>query len=360
MVAYPSIPMYLPSGDTGGNKDAEFINASWAAGKPVFLLPAYLAANYGPYWINQPLNLVSQAFMTGFMSWAAAPNDAYGAGTGQPGGALINMTEDFSGDYAIKGFNSSSTDQFYGVDLSCFTINGAAATEGGGILLDGAWGAGFLHGVAVLNPTGDCLHFAADDTSGKVPDDWQVYGNKFSASSSGAGIYTDDTPDSWFDRNECSQNAAHNWDINFSVNTRITNSKGEGSVNGAGIHFGGNGTGDVVTVTGFTTQFNAQDGFIWDNSAGGSSQSVYQLANCVSTHDNQAGGTTYASYRSNGSLARVMGVGCFAAGAAYGAYQGAESYFMCFTGSYLSGVTAATHDDGTNTHALVNQEPFAF
>lgn len=341
-----------PSDDESGNKDANAINGLWAQGKAVLLMPGQT------YFINQPITPVAGSILSGLQWWSASLSDAYGAGTGQAGGALIQMTPDFSAEYAIDMFNSSSTKQNYGVDLSGFTLYGYLASAGGGIRADGAWGACFLRGVAVLQPTGDCLHFAADDTSGKVPDDWQVSNCKLSGGFA-AGIYADDIPDSWFTDTEASGNAAHNWDINFSVNTRITACKGEGSVNGAGARFGGNGTGDVVSLVNFTTQFNAQDGVLFDNSAGGSAQSVYQMVNCVSTHDNQASGA-FAGYRSNGSLARIMGTGCFATGAAYGAYEGAGSYGMCFTGSYLAGTTAATHDDGTNTHVLVNQSPVPF
>ena len=323
----------------------------WAQGKSVLLVPGQT------YFINQPLTPVTGSLMTGLNWWSASSYDDYGAGTGQAGGTLIQYTADFSADYGIDMFNAGA-DQFYGVDLSGFTLYGGPANTGGGIRADGAWGACFLRGVSVLQCSGDLLHFAADDTTGKVPDDWQVRDCKFSGGA-GGGVYADDIPDSWFTDCESSSNAAHNWDINFSINTRMTACKGEGSVNGAGFHFGGNGTGDVVTLTACTTQFNQQDGFLFDNAAGGSTQAVYQLANCVSTHDNQAA-STYAGYRSNGSLARIMGNGCFATGAAYGAYEGGTSYFMCFTGSYLSGTTSATHDDGTNTHALVNQSPVAF
>ena len=348
--------VYKPSDDDSGETDANAVNGLLAQGKAVLLQPGEV------YFFNQPLNqFLSVSFINGQQWWSASAFDSYGAGTGAPGGAILRATADFSGDYAMSMFNASGSNQFYGVDIGGITLDMSQATGGGGgILADGAWGACFLRGVAVLQPQGDCLHFAADDTSGKVPDDWQVTGCKFSASQGGAGIYADDVPDSWFTECEASQNAAHNWDINFSVNTRISNCKGEGSVNGAGAHFGGNGTGDVVTLTAFTTQFNAQDGMIFDNAAGGSAEAVYQLANCVSTHDNQSAGPLYSGFRSDGSLARVMGSNCVSIGAAYGAYEGSESYFMCFTGSYLSGTTAATHDDGTNTHALVNQSPVAF
>jgi hypothetical protein len=114
-----------------------------------------------------------------------------------------------------------------------------------------------------------------------------------------------------------------------------------------------------MTVTAFTSQFNALDGMLFDNSAGGG-LGTYQLANCVSTKDNQSAGAGIAGIRSNGCLSRIMSAGHFASGSAYGASEVAASFGMCFTGSSLAGTTAATHDDGSNTHALVNQSPVPF
>ncbi len=37
-----------------------------------------------------------------------------------------------------------------------------------------------------------------------------------------------------------------------------------------------------------------------------------------------------------------------------------SSYGMCHTGASLTGLTAATHNGGTNTHALTNQSPVPF
>ncbi len=347
----------MPSGDTSGEADANAINGAWAAGKPVFLLPAYLAAGFGPYYINQALTPVTGSFMTGFQWWEASPADSYGAGTGAPGGAEIVMTSGFSGFYAVDMFNNGP-DQFYGVDLSGFTIYGEAAPEGGGIGADGAWGACKLRGVTVLQCPWDLLHFAVDDTTGKVPDDWRVSQCKFSGGQAG-GIFADDIPDSWFTDVESSSNAAWNWTLNFSPNTRLSGCKAEGSATDGGFRFGGNGNNDLVTLVNCTTQFNATDGFLFDDSAGGA-LGTYQLSNCVSTRDNQSSGITIAGYRSNGCLSRVMATGCFAEGAPYGAYEGTGSFGMCFTASSLAGTTAATHDDGSNTHALVNQSPVPF
>jgi hypothetical protein len=133
---------------------------------------------------------------------------------------------------------------------------------------------------------------------------------------------------------------------------------------GTGWHFGGLGPGEVIELTGCTSQLNWQDGFLFDNSSGVGGLATYTLTGCRSWRDGQAGGTTYAGFRASGSLSRVIGTGCVAVpnaqGPAYGAAQVAKSYGMCFTGAYLNSLTAATYDDGTNTHALLNQSPVPF
>jgi hypothetical protein len=85
---------------------------------------------------------------------------------------------------------------------------------------------------------------------------------------------------------------------------------------------------------------------------------------CRSWQDGRAGGTAYAGFGSAGCLSRVVGTGCVTApdatGAAYGARETTGSYGMCFTGSHLPGTAGVTHDDGSNTNALVNQSPVPF
>ncbi len=347
-----------PSGDSSGKTDTANINGLLADGQPVFLLPSAVSDN--PYFINAPITPVTGSVINGFNWWAAANSDTYNPGIGQPGGALIIMVPGFTGPAGIAMINTTGS-QRYGVDISGITLLGYELGSGPhGILIDGAWGAGFLRGVQVYRPPGDCLHFATDSTSGYNPDDWLISQCNFKASRNGRGVYADNIPDSWFTDCEASANQLDNWLIGSSTNTRFSSCKGEGSNAGAGFHFGGFfSAGEVLSLTQCNTQFNSQDGFLFDAGSAGAA-GTYLLANCNSLSDGQAGGTTYASYRSNGCKSRIMASGCYGAGAAYGAYEGSSSYGMCFTGSYLAGTTAATHDDGTNTHALVNQSPVPF
>jgi hypothetical protein len=353
------IPYLAPSDDSSGNTDASNINGLLAQGSPVFLLPGE------KYFINQPINKWQDgSFLCGFQNWSASPFDNYGAGA-QPateGGAEIFLVPAFeTGHYAFEMTNSTAGKQYFGVDICgvniyCWDLSGSSVV--GGILADGAWGACFLRGVGIIGPTNDCLHLQVDGTTGKVPDDWQVTDCKFSASF-GKGVYADNIPDSWFDNCEASGNSVDQWHIANSTNTRFSNCKAENGASAAGWHFTGMGAGNVVALANCTSQLNNQDGWLFDNIAAGG-LGTYVLTGCRSLNDDQAASATYAGFRDNGCLSRIMGAGCIATGASYGAYEGGTAYGMCFTGSFFTGTTAATHDDGTNTHALVNQSPVPF
>lgn len=358
MVAYPEDRVLYPSGDTTGKTDVAAINAGLAGGGAVQLAHAPLSA---PYWINTPILPVTGSRLWGAQAWAASVNDNYGAGAGASGGTVIQATASFAGD-AMIDMNNQGSSQLYGADLAFFTLEGFSTSGLGchGIQVKGAWGACFLRYVMIHRPDQDCLHMDVGG-AGKVPDDWQVTGCRFSAARNGCGVnVVNNLPDSWFESCEASENALDGWKVNWCDNTRWTSCKGENN-SAAGWHFTGDGAGHIAMLTGCSSQVNSQDGFLFDASVGGGGGlGTYILTGCRSSADGQAGGTTYAGFRDNGSKSRIMGAGCYADQAAYGAYEGGSAYGMCFTGSWFTGTTAATHDDGTNTHVLVNQNPVAF
>jgi len=346
-------PFLKPSGDQGGSTDVATINRMISNGLPVFLIPGEV------YYINSPILPVNNTFITGFQWNMSSQDDNYGAGIGQPGGALIRSVN-FNGPALIYMPNQTSQ-QFYGVDISGIALYSDASIGSGvfGIGAFGAWGACFLRGIQIQKSGGDCLNLDVYSPLGKVPDDWQVTDCKFSGSRHGCGVnVTNNLPDSWFDNCESSENALDNWKVHWCDNTRWSNCKGENSVGGVGWHFTGNGSAHIAMLTGCSSQNNFQDGFLFDNSVGGGN-GEYILTGCRADGDNTSAGA-FAGFHANGSPCRIMGTGCHSSGAAYGAYEGGASFGMCFTGSYFSGTTAPTHDDGTNTHALVNQSPVPF
>ena len=213
-------------------------------------------------------------------------------------------------------------------------------------------------------PDGDCLHVSTSQITGYIPDDWQVSFCKFSASRSNHGVYLNELADSWFVACESSENAGDNWYCNYGTNTRFLGCKGENSKTGNGWHLGGLGSGEVIELTGCTSQLNNENGFLFDNSGVGGALGTYTLTGCRSWRDGRARTYGYAAFSSAGCRSRIVGTGCVTSpdsiGTDYGAMETAGSYGMCFTGSYLAGTAAATYDDGSNTHALLHQSPVPF
>lgn len=339
--------LIAPSGDTTGSIDVANINAALAAAKNVCLVPG------ATYYINSPITPISQSFITGFQWNTASQNDNYGSGAANPVGAVIQAVN-FSGAAMILMQNDTYS-QYYGVDISGISLisyTGAMPLASHGIAAYGYWGACFLRGLQIQKPGGDCLHIDTSTVTNGICDDWQVTDCKFSGARSGCGVnIVNDLPDSWFDNCESSENTLDGWSVNWCDNTRWSNCKGENN-GGAGWHFTGNGADHLAQLSNCTAQLNNQDGWLFDAATDGE----YLLIGCRSHGDNVAA-STYAAFRSNGSQAKIIGTGCYGTGAAYGAYEAGSSYGMCFTGSYLTGTTADTFDDGTNTNALINQSP---
>jgi hypothetical protein len=350
----------FPSGDSTGATDTAAINAGLASGGAVQLVQAPLSA---PYYINAPITPVSQSRLWGAQWWSASENDNYSAGVGASGGTTIVMAAGFTGSAAIDMTNTTGT-QYYGVDLAGFTIEGYELSSGTvyGILVDGAWGAGFIRGVCVHRPPSDCLRFVTDATSGKIPDDWQVTNCKFSASRAGNGVYLSELADSWFDACESSENDVDGWYVNYGVNSRWTACKGENN-GGQGFHFGGIGAYQVQFLTACSTHLNAENGFLFDDSGGGGgTPGLYVLTGCVAQQDGQASTSAgYAGFAASGCKEQVIGTGCVTQEDStgnypqYGASQVSSSAGMCFSSSWLKTAAGVTHDDASNTIALVSQ-----
>jgi hypothetical protein len=370
----PAVPESVielrPSGDQSGATDTAALNAALAEYPVVRMLPGMFTAGGAPrigsWYVNAPLIVPSGTMLTGGWYWQAVDSDNYSAGPLATGGVLLTAVAGFSGDAVIRLVNGTGQQQGAQV-IEGLTIEGDALPAGSGvhgILVDGAVGAGFIRGVTVHRPDGDCLRMVTDPGSGYIPDCWQVSFSKFSASRSGRGVYLSELADSWFVACESSENQGDNWYCALGTNTRFLGCKGENSQSASGWHFGGLGEGQVLELTGCTSQLNAGSGFLFDNSSGSGALGTYTLTGCRSWHDGRAGGSGLAGFGGSGCLSRVIGTGCVAvpdaAGAGYGARQAGGCYGMCFTGSRLDGSIAPVSDDGSNAHALVNQSPVPF
>jgi hypothetical protein len=359
-----------PSGDHSGATDTAHINEALSNYPVVRLLPGSFTNNAltptSPWYINAPIVVPSNTRLTGDWYWQAVDTDNYSAGYLNTGGVLIIPIRDFNGPAAIQLSNDSSQQQGPQV-LEGFTIEGNELAPGSGIhgiLIEGAVGAGFIQGVTVHRPDGDCLHMVTGKSTGYIPDDWQINFCKFSGSRSNRGVYLNELADAWFVACESSENFGDNWHCNYGTNTRFFGCKGENSATGNGWHFGGLGTGEVIELTGCTSQDNHQHGFLFDNDGGTGEVGTYTLTGCRSWQDGRSQSSQAAAFASAGCSSRIIGTGCVSSpdstGPAFGALETAGSYGMCFTGSYLAGTASATYDDGSNKHALLHQAPVPF
>lgn len=351
-----------PTGDTSGATDTVHINDYLAAGYTVHLLP-------GQYYVDDTITVPTGGALVGPFPVQADTNSGYGAGDLALQGPVIHAAGAFTGDdpppAVIECYNSTDT-QEGGQVLANFSIEANTTPSGSGvfgILLHGAVAAGYISGVTVHRPDGACLRVQTDTGTGYVPDQWTVENCTFAASRSSHGVQADIMPDSSFVNCLSHNNAMDGWHIGGFDNSRMIGCKGENNGN-AGFHLGGLSVTDwPCEFTSCTSQLNQEDGWLFDNSLSGVF-ATYLLTGCRSMEDGQAGGTTYAGFRSSGNISRIMATGALvvadATGPYYGAAEESSSYGMCFTASSLGGVHAATYDDGSNTHALVNQEPVPF
>jgi hypothetical protein len=370
--SYPSsshIIQLTPSGDPSGATDTAQLNDALTKYPIVQMLPGAPAGGphpVRPWYVNAPIIVPSNTRLTGNWFWQAVDSDDYSAGPLNTGGVLIVAVGRFSGQGVIELANDGTQQQgaqvLEGFTLECDALPPGSGTHG--IRIEGAVGAGFIQGVTVHRPDGDCLHMATSKQTGFIPDDWQISFCKFSASRSGSGVYLNELADSWFVACEASENRLDNWYCSYGTNTRFLSCKGENSLAGNGWHFGGLGTGEVLELTGCTSQFNNANGFLFDNSSGGGELGTYTLTGCRSWRDGRDRGGKNAGFSSTECRSRIIGTGCVTSpdstGSAYGAMQTAKSYGMCFTGAYLAGTEDPTHDDGSNDHALVHQSPVPF
>lgn len=338
-----------------GTDDTSAINAGLASGGMVTL--AFTGTSGTPFKISSDMVFSTGSCLRGAQPYHASPGDFYGKGAGSSGGSVVTALASFSGTAAVT-LNNTTAAQFYGANIQDVTVD--MSSFGGsahGIFIHGAWAASTLKGVCVNFPAADALHFEADATQAVGPDDWRVTDCKFSGAAA-YGVNADNIPDSWFVNVEASDSELDNWFIGFSLNTKIIGCKGENSGTGAGFHLSGQNSGQcTLTLIGCGTHLNHTDGYFFDNASGSSGGGNYLLSGCYSDNDGAAGGTTFAGFRSNGALTPVIATACSAFGAAYGASQTGTSAGMTFVGCELSGSTAPTHDDGSNTVALQNQLP---
>lgn len=352
--AADTIAIIGPSGDSSGATDVAAINFALSNFRQVQLTP-------GQFFANAPITIPTGTELTGAFPVQVDGSNPYGAGL-LANLATILTSVPGAGRGVIECSNTTGTQQGGQVIRNLLIeANGTASGSGSFcVLLHGAVGAGFIDNVVMHRSDGPCLRIRTDSGTGFVPDQWRINRCVMAASRSSHGVQADNIPDSTFTDCLSHGNALDGWNIGSSVNTNWIGCRGEGN-SGRGWNINGFASaGEIASLTACSSELNNGSGFRF---TAGTTGGTYMLSNCRSSQDGRAAGTT-AGYESTGSTCRIMATGCMtfadATGPTYGALEQSSSFFMCFTGSFLEGVTAATHDDGSNTHALQSNSPVPF
>lgn len=336
--------LYAPQ--AGDNAPA--ISALLAAGNTVKLIPGQV------YGVQSPVAVPDGTTLTSDFSAGVTGNDFGGVPFN---GAILRALPPFVGAGVITFTASSATAgrRVAGLFLDCTPIR----TDGGnhhGIYTNGPVYGVTIDEVTILKPSGYGLF---SDTSGGTGDSWRVYGLKVSACMGAAGILAN-MPDTWWIACESSENlTGDGWLVGGGGgNQRFIGCKGE---NNAG--YGWNiqaAVNDAMSFTDCGAQINNLSGWFIH---GGINNQVLQLANCRSVGDAVLAGATDAGLKVSGAAQRVQVVNFVTRKAdnnlspAYGVNYISASFELNCVGCYFEGVTAATHDDASNTHALVNANP---
>lgn len=320
------------------------LNAA-TAGQAVFL-PS------GTYQTTANLAVPSGVALISGVRGAGSPFDSYGLGTLPVIGAILKPSAAFTGTAVLDLSNTSgNTVQQGGQVIRGITIDGSAATGTvHGIYAGGAVGAVTLENCMVYRTPGNGVYLNAASSS-LYADDWYVIGLKVSACQGTAGVLVNTGPDSWWIGCESSENTNDGWQLATPGNSHFIGCKGEnnGLVGFRIYQFGTIGT----SFSNCTTQYNQQDGFKVSQATG---SGVLTFTGCRSALDGRGGGTLVAGLTVFNSTVPVLapGFACQsdATGPAYGAQLATSSYGLWITGGSLTGKTAATRDDGTNTTPL--------
>lgn len=345
-----------PSGNS--SQDVLNINSCFALGiKTIYLL-------CGTFLFNAQINVPVGTGILGAMPVQADGSQSYGNGPIGANLGTIIISNPGAGNAAFNISNTTTTPQG-GQVLANFVLEGNGTPLGSGskgIVLHGLVGAGVLDNVVVHRFDGPNLKIENDAGTGFVPDQWRINRCIFSASRSSFGVQIQDLPDSTITDCLSHGNALADWDIANSTNTKMIGCRGEDGA-GIGMNLHGFGTaGQTFELINYGSELNAQDGILFDDGPthAGSALGTYILTGCRSNGDNVGGAAAGSAYRSVGCKSRIMMTGCYGSGAKFGANETAISYGMALTGCYMAGTTAATNDDGTNTHALSNLVPVPF
>lgn len=346
--AYQQLPATLYMPRTDGGNDATNINTLLSAGKAVELLPGQV------YTVTSSIAVPDGGALMSAFSAGVTVNDFGGVPFVGP---IIRAQPPFTGSGIITFTASVATAGrlLRGFFIDCTPIR----TDG--LNHHGIYTTGPVYGVTIE----DVLIFKASgyglfsDNVGGNGDAWRVYGLKCSACMGAAGILAN-LPDTWWIGCESSEMlTGDGWLVGGGGgNQRFIGCKGE---NNAG--YGWNIQASVNGPMSFTdcgAQINTLSGWYIH---GGINAQVIQLNGCRSYGDATGAGATDAGLRVAAASQRVQVMNFATRKAdnnlspAYGVNYISSSFELSCVNCYWEGVTAATHDDASNTHALVNTNP---
>jgi hypothetical protein len=372
-----SVPQATVVAPSGGDDTAAINAVISVPGGACFL-------KQGVYYISSPLLPASGSALVGVQGGWSSVSDAYGPGNagdagGSPTGTIIS-TIGFTGESAILCDNETTNTLTIGPLLRDFYLDCSAMLSqtgtwsvsgrtysGNGISVYGAVVAGTIERVTVAKAQGSnyVLGNAQGGTGTGYADNWIIRackssgarGNEFTGAGNypGHGFYLSRVPDIVMSDCESSENYADGMWVNDVANGMFSNTKSEN--NGSnGWHFvGAYGIGYYQNFVGCTSNFNGENGFLWDETSGGSGPADWNMVGCKSGGDGQ-NGSGYAGFAASGSPDRIMLTGCFVDGSSqsYGiSFSGTCFGMIVSGGSFVksgSQTFSAIHNGGTVTH----------
>lgn len=372
---WSSLPYWSPGGGGGtsqgtvvtpsGTDDTSAINAIIGTGGACLL-------QQGTYKISAPLTTtVSGAALVGVQGGWSSVSDAYGPdndgnAAGSPTGTVIQVLPTFVGEAAILLDNETTNSLTIGpllrdiyVDCSAMQVQTAnwsvsgTPYNGNGIAVYGAVVAGTMERVTVSKAQGSCfvLDSAQGGTGAGYPDNWVIRdckassarANEFAGTGTypGHGFVIPRCPDIVVSGCEGSECQGDGWNLFDVTNGMFTHCKGEN--NGLnGWHFiGAYGAQYLQNFIGCTSNWNGENGFLWDETGGGSGPADWNMVGCKASDDGQ-NGAGRAGFAVSASPDRIMLTGCFVDGNTqqYGISITGPSFGVIVTGGAYVGTAS--------------------
>lgn len=336
-----------PSGDITGATDFANITAALAVaaaipGGAVLLAP-------GLFHVNQKITVPAYSGLQGNGIRPMGTQFDWAGFT--IAGTILQATSTFTGT-ALLEFSNTTANETGGQTLRNLAVDMHLAPGGYGVHSTGSIAAVTIEDILIYHGPSTGLLIELGLGGGQGPDTWFVSGLKVSHCVVGISTVAADT---WWLNCESSENTSSGWVVSGTGNARYIGCKSEN--NGGYGWFVTTGATSPVHWDACTTQFNTLSGFKFTGPDGAANPSVHTLTNCRSAFDAGKSGLEV-----DACLAWINAIGFTTLTISnttplYGASIADSSNLLSLTSCFLQGNTAATLDDGSNTHALINNLP---